>query len=634
MPLSYLKRPVFGLVVLYMLVLAILHGRGSFAANVPQDMGSLRWRYRVMVEAVAVSPLTENRLGEKVYLEALTAGGLPFRQRVLAYLPKAGPLNKFIRPGMRVRLEGKLRFPRRARNPGEYDEREFLDDRGVGWIMKARKLSILSTEVPLGWRLRSWAEAVRRMVQDRFDKTLGPEEARIMTGLCLGYKGPLDRQTNKAIQDAGVMHLIVPSGAKVAFVLLLGEWLGSRLLPPGARFVLAGVVGGFYTLMVGAEAPYARAFLAWLALRGSGLMGREPGSFQAMMLSALAILLLRPRDLFGAGFQMTYLAVFGLVLAMPKVNEALPGRWPGWLRGSVQVLAVSFIVQFALWPTFAAYFGRGALVGVFANILLVPASGLMMGAGFLLAFAGDGPWGLLPWVVSGIARVFVRICFWFASLPGAAVDLAPFSVVELGVYYLLLSGMLVLPRWKPAACLSACGLLLWGGTVLAGMARPVTRVRFICLAKGRAALVAFPDGRHWLVDAGGPAGTVLQVMKDRRVRRLDRVMVTGLGRERWGGLARVLQEVPVGSVTFPTGEVPALLGRWLGEARAKGVPVAADGSVGALRLMAGKICFDFTGELPAVRRGEAEYSIIGPRLRWRSIEVTTDGEKAEIDIPL
>ncbi|MBI5625479.1 MAG: ComEC/Rec2 family competence protein [Elusimicrobia bacterium] len=633
MPLSYLKRPVFMATVLYMLVLVFLHWRGSFSADPPKDMGSLRNRYGALVVAVVASPLTENRLGEKVYLRAEEVSSLPFEQEVLAYLPKAGPFNKSLRPGMKVRLEGRLRLPRRPRNPGEYDEKGFLDDRGVGWIMRARTLSIVSSRVPWHWTLRAWAEAGRRRVQDRFEASLGPEEARIMTGLCLGFKGPLRRELNRAVQDAGVMHLLVPSGAKVAFVILVAEWLGAWFLPPLGRFAAAGAVGGYYTLMVGADAPYARACLAWLALRGAGLLGREPGSFQAIALSALLILGLRPRDLFAVGFQMTYLAVSGLVLAMPQLNKVVPDRWPGWLKGSVQVLAVSVIVQVMLWPTFAAYFGRGAVVGVFANILLVPVSGVMMGGGFLLALAGDGPWGAFAWAAAVGARLFVRACFWFASLPGAAVDLAPMSQVETAVYYLLLLGVLALPRWRASGVLVSLGLILWGGTALAGALEPRTRVRFVCLPKGRAALVRFPDGRRWLVDAGGPAGTVLRVMKDERVRRLDRVVVTGLGRERWGGLERVLAEVPVGSVTVPAGEAPPRLGRCLDGARAMGIVVEADPAAPGFVVAAGRIRFDFSGELPAVRRGEAEYSIIGPRLRWRSIEVTTDGEKAEIHIP-
>ncbi|MFA6318763.1 MAG: ComEC/Rec2 family competence protein [Elusimicrobiota bacterium] len=633
MPLSYLKRPVFVATLLYMLFLVFLHSRGYFAADAPADMGSLRYRSNAGVTAVVGSPLTENRLGEKVYLEGETVEDLPFEQRVLAYLPKGGPLNKSLRPGMKVRVQGRLRFPRRARNPGEYDEKAFLGEKGVGWIMKVRTLEVVSERMPWPWRLTAWAEAARRHVQDRFESSLEPEEARIMTGLCLGFKGPLRRELNKAVQDAGVMHLLVPSGAKVAFVILAVERLGVRFLPPTGRYLVAGVVGGFYTLMVGADAPYARACLAWLALAGARLAGREPGSFQAMTLSALAILILRPRDLFAAGFQMTYLAVSGLVLAMPKVNDAVPKAWPGWLRTSTQVLAVSAIVQLALWPTFAAYFGRGAVVGVFANILLVPASGVMMGAGSLLALAGDGPWGILAWGAGALARTFVRTCFWFAALPGAAVDLSPMSVLETAVYYLLLLGALVLPRWRASALLLSCGLFLWGGHAAAAAVRPATRVRFICLPKARAALVTLPDNRRWLVDAGGPAGTVLRVLKAERVRRLDRIVVTGLGRERWGALERLLREVPVSSVTVPPGARSERLDRWLREAGERGVAVALDEAVGRFRLPAGKVCFDFSGERPVVRRGEAEYSIIGPRLNWRSIEVTTDGEKAEIQIP-
>ena len=194
-----------------------------------------------------------------------------------------------------------------------------------------------------------------------------------------------------------------------------------------AAFITVILVGGFYTLMVGAEAPYTRAFWAALALGFCQLSGRESGAFQAMSLAALLTLLCEPRELFSAGFQMTYASVFGLVVAMSRLQGAVPDL-PRWLRAAAGVAAASLLVQAMLWPIFANTFGRGSLVGVLANLVLIPAVGFMMAAGFGAWLAGslsDASGPLLGRALGMLAWLFVRVCRFFASWPGAAVISPP-----------------------------------------------------------------------------------------------------------------------------------------------------------------------------------------------------------------
>src|SRR5437879_4092159 len=127
MPLCCLRRPLFLALILYMLVLAALHARGAFAAAAPPELLRFRFQPAVKLEGTVVSPLREDFRGEKLFLLAERADGAPFPQKVLVYLPKDAA-NGSIRPGQTLTLEGALRLPRPARNPGEFDERAFLSD--------------------------------------------------------------------------------------------------------------------------------------------------------------------------------------------------------------------------------------------------------------------------------------------------------------------------------------------------------------------------------------------------------------------------------------------------------------------------------------------------------------------------
>jgi competence protein ComEC len=519
-------------------------------------------------------------------------------------MPKAD-IDRSLRPGQEVELEGKLRLPRPARNPGEFDEKALLHDRGASWIMRVSAVRVWGAG-SWCWLGKAWAESGRQDFEGFLLRVVNPDEARVLAGLCLGFKGPLRRDWNRAVQDAGAMHLLVPSGAKVAFVMLAVLWWARHCrLWPGPRLACAALAGGFYTLMVGADAPYTRAYFGGLVLGLCQLSGRDSGAFQAMCWSALITLLWEPRELFSVGFQMTYAAVAGLVVAMPNVQGLAPKSWPRLARAGVQVLAVSVIVQVMLWPIFANVFRRGSVIGVLANLLLVPASGVFMAGGWGAWFVSElwpGGARFMGPVLSVAAQGFIRVCQGFAGLPHAAVDLAPMSPAAVIVYYLLAMSVLVWPAWRPSLGLGMAGFLLWiACSGVSALTRPELRV-LLMRQPGHPALLSFRDDKHWLVDPGNNVAAVLKILQTRRVSAVDKVVLTRPVKPR--SLARLAAGIGIG--TLERAEPP-----WT--------------------YCQGAVCCEFGGpDGPRVLKGEAQYSIIPSRLKLSAVTVVVDGGSASI----
>jgi ComEC/Rec2-related protein len=607
MPLSYLRRPLFLCLLAYVCLLAFLHNRGFFRLPPPAILERYHHLKNARIHGRVVSPLKEDFRGPKVFIATDSLDSRPFPHKLLAYLPKDTDWTS-LRPGMPVELTGSLRLPRMPRNPGEFDEKAFLEDRGASCIMSAESLEVLGP-YPWNWLPKAWAESARQSLEGFFKRTLPADEAHIFSGLTLGFKGPLRRDWNRTIQDAGATHLIVPSGAKTAFVMLCVAFLATLLrLPPYPRLALAILVGGFYTLMVGAEAPYTRAFWGGTALGICLISGRDSGAFQATVLAALLTLLWDPKELFGVGFQMTYAAVLGLIMAMPGLQAATK-RLPRWLGRLVCVAAISVIVQAMLWPQFANTFGRGSVVGVLANLILVPASGLLMAIGF-------GAWSIGSWipasqpllgqVLGSLARLFVATCHAFASLPYAAIDLSPMSAKAVLVYYLLAGAVLLLPRWKASAATAAAGLIVWAGTAAAGrLGTPALSILLLRLPPAYPALITFADGRQWLVDPGTKVAALRKALRERGAVKLDRLVLTGPWPKR--AQERLRQSLS-----------------WREKVQAPA----------PWKFCEKEVCFEFGGpDGPRVLRGEVQYSIIPERLKSGAVEVATDGRQAEVRSP-
>ena len=582
-PRSWLRRPLLWLLVAYGALLWRRRQAGPFCP--PPDPALLAaGRAPRRVEAMALGPAAEDQQGAKVEARLLSVDGRPEPgdQRALVRLSRA-TIFDLPRPGERFEAEGPLVLPREARNPGDFDERRLLADRGVQWSLRA---SSLRATAPAGGasRVLAAAESVRRAVERAYRAELPEVDARLMAGLTLGFKGPLPRALSRAVQDAGVMHLLVPSGAKEAFVLaalaLAGRVLGA---PPWACLALEASGGGFFVLLVGAQPPYVRAYVAWTAARAGRLLGRDAGALHALVLAAWAQLLWRPAALFSLGFQMTYAAAAALACGLPALAGAVSRRRGRLARAALLALAVTALVEAALWPLLAASFGRAALCGALANAVLVPAAWPLEAGGFGLAAARAAGLrrlaGALAAADGAALSGFQAACRFFSSLPLAAVELSPLAPEAAAAYYLALCALTCARRARVRALLLAVSAALWLGGLAVRRARaPELEAVYLSLPRGR---------RCAVVRRAGGAPTLVV---DGRAFAAPRKAALALG---WGEPAETV-----------------LLDRrpgWL----------ACDG----------RVCFSFAR--PAVRSRRGECSII-PVLRDGAARVSTDGNRVEI----
>ncbi len=590
MILTWLRRPLTILLAAWIAITAALKARGDFEPAGSARLRPFLGREETAVEGMVVSPAREDRRGRKIVLQSRRVEARALKTRLLAYLPSDMPAPSLPMPGETWRLVGRLRRPRLARNPGEFDERGYFADHGISAIMDVRDLERRSRSGLGRWSLVRSAEKTRRFVEESVEDAFESREPQgVLEGMLLGEKNLLPLGARRDAQDAGVMHLLVPSGTKIAFAMAGAEIAGLALgLWPWQRFIVGSALGGYYTLVVGALPPYLRAFLTISALYASRLWGRGVGAgFQALTLSALAILAFDPAALFDAGFQMTYLAVLGLLAAMPapKARDGRERAGSRLLRRAADSLRATFVVELMLWPLFAKLFHRGPLAGALANPVAIPLAAVLSALGWGLCLARA--LGLTPLyrgsalLAGWLASFFRRLCAAFAHLPFASTDLPAMAPSEIALYYLLVAALL-LPKSARVRRLVAAAALLAGSaawTARKAFAPPFEVCR-LWSGNAEAALLRFHGGMSLALASPGGAG---------RARRALRA----LG---WGEARRV--------VVVPWREIP---------------PV---------RL--GRFSFAFPERLVLRREPSGQCDIIPLQLGLGAALISSDGSKLEI----
>lgn len=533
--------------------------------------------------------------GSRFSLSGVYIGNKPLDGSVMVY-SSSGP---YVSYGDRISLNGRMTKPAGSYMPGGLDWREYLYKKGIIAEVRASDIKLLE---PASGAVAA-ARAVRERILSAFYSCLSAEKAAVLSGMVIGEKRNIPDKLKTDFQDSGTMHLLVASGSNVGFVTLIVYWIAGLFGIRKRRSCFAALaVSGIYVTACGLDMPLVRAYIMFAAGMTAYSFHRETDAFQALILAATVILLFSPLSLFDAGFQLSFLAVYGLATGMSiwdgKIRKyvgeiILPGYFPGFLKktvtAAVSLVTASFFAQLFLLPLLAVYFHKISLVSFISNLFLVPAAEAGMALGFLLSFL---PQGTAAAVLAGKALSVFMDCFlfcvnFFAGLPFASVPVPEPSFLMTGGFYTLAFAFshasLTGTRAYINYSLFTAGLL----SVTAALFVPHNkfskgRLYIFSDDKGWGAMAALPSGLY-MMNASADGGKLAEAVLDSGNMTVEALVLTSSAEGNYGGLEEFSKIIRIKSLLMPFGAVPAglkeLAGKgqipypellWPGEKKASG----------------------------------------------------------------
>jgi competence protein ComEC len=407
-------------------------------------------------------------------------------------------------PGDEIELVASIR-PREPRN-----EAERLGP--VGFSLVCKSFSLVGSEIPrsgpggLAGELNALLHGkLRRLVGGHQERESG---ADLVDALLLGRPAEIDPEARHRYRRTGLAHLLSISGFHVALILMgidrLGSLLGLRI---GARLVVGAGVALFFVPFAGAAPPLIRAAAVAALFAAARLLERPPASLSILAAAALGELALFPEDLFDPGFELSYAAAFGLLVATGPLRRRL-APLPGWLASAI---AASLAAELGSAPVVLALFGAIPLYGVLANLISAPLLVLAAGTGSAaLALAS-----LLPPIAARLlelASLLTRLgeqpLEVLSRAPCALLRPAPLSAVVLSAGSLAVLAAVGWGGGRRARWMLGIGLaaIVAGAIPLRSQPAPdELRVAAIDVGQGDSFLVR-AGGASLLVDGGGGRG--------------------------------------------------------------------------------------------------------------------------------
>ena len=333
--------------------------------------------------------------------------------------------------GTRLQILAKLHPARNYRNPGAFDYEGYLRDNGIRVLGSAEAKDLERLPGFSGSRIQLWRTRVHASIIAKIHQLWPASQAELMDAMVLGEESFLRNATRTEYQRSGTYHVLVVSGMNLSILAFAIFWaLRQFRVDPAVAAITTVVVSFAYAFVVGVGPPVWRAALMLAIYLGARLLYRGRNMMNAIGAAALGILIADPHALFGASFQLTFLAVFiiagigspilerttlpyarGLRLLQAasydlhvapevaqfrldlrmlagrlkrfignRLSRALPANLMRVAIGAGELIFISALMQAGLALLMAYYFHRATTMGMPANLAVIPLTQVLMPA--------------------------------------------------------------------------------------------------------------------------------------------------------------------------------------------------------------------------------------------------------------
>lgn len=473
--------------------------------------------------------------------------------------------------GDRIRFAARIVLPHRLGLPGEFDYPRYLSFQNIYALARIATVDQIvlirgADKDSLFRRIDLASRQIGNIIRVALPDN---DVSSVLVALLLGDQKLIPDKLADAYTRAGVNHILSVSGFHVGIityfivqlVLLLATRFELLVLSCNLRrmvLLLTLPAMLLYLLLTGAAPATTRSVIMLATFIMALYVEREADPVNALLISAFVLLALNPPALFDISFQLSFIALWGIVIFVPHFMGKFHAIKPGWPRSTLQFVASSCAASFVTVVPVLFVFNQASLNGIVSNFLIVP----LLGYGAVLSGFCALPFIYMNTSLAHLALwpagKFVSVSNWlvmsFAELP-----LIRFH----GITYLdmlaFLAFMCVVTffrsrKLKAVLCMALPSLAIISHVAAPSQADGRLHINMLSVGQAESLLVRTPAGITMLIDGGGYLSENRRDFGERilapalfklGVQRIDQMVLTHSHPDHIGGLPFIARMFPV-----------------------------------------------------------------------------------------
>lgn len=314
--------------------------------------------------------------------------------------------------GNNVLIEGKIKEPENFDE--KFDYKSYLAKDDIYLIVKNPKIVLLSKGED--YLIYRYLYKFKNKLEGIFKDNLPEPHASLLSGITLGSRSGLPKDVLDDFSKTGTSHIVALSGYNItAIAVFVMAILSYFMISGNISFLISMAVIIIFVLMTGASASVVRAAVMGILVLIAHQQGRLYTAKNALIFAGAVMVFLNPKILkFDVGFQLSFMAVLGLILLSPWIEKKIKNMPE--IFGMKKALIATLSAQIFVLPLILYYFGTISWISPLVNILILPAVPIAMLLGFFGSFSGLvflpfakvflwPAWLFLSWIL-GVVKLF------------------------------------------------------------------------------------------------------------------------------------------------------------------------------------------------------------------------------------
>jgi competence protein ComEC len=272
-------------------------------------------------------------------------------------------------------------------NPFQFNYRNYLKKQGIHHQVFLRN-SACSVKKSSKKSIYKIADDFRRYIEESLrGNGFKNEELAVVKALLLGQRSDISKELLQDYTRAGAIHILAVSGLHVGIIMLILSSFFKPLerLKNGKLFktILVVLFLWIFAVIAGLSASVVRAVTMFSIVSVGLTFNRKTLVLHSVITSMFVLLLFKPMFLFDVGFQLSYLAVFSIVIIQPKLSSLWNPNWK-IVEKFWQLFTVSIAAQIGVLPISLFYFHQFPGLFMLSNLIIIPFIGMILIGGIVI----------------------------------------------------------------------------------------------------------------------------------------------------------------------------------------------------------------------------------------------------------
>ncbi len=364
-------------------------------------------------------------------LQVISQGkSIPVDGNLMIYFEKDSTILAQLKYGTRIIIKNTSQEIKGPQNPYEFNYKRYLAFNQIyrqAYITKNNFALIDQLGGNILWKIAYQAQAFFNVSLLKYVQ--GVNEIAISKALLYGYDDEIDPELVRAYSNTGTLHVLAVSGMHVGLIFwlinLVLKYFDKRQYQRVLKAIISLIIIWAYSLLCGLSPSILRASVMFSFVALGNIVKNKPNVNNTLAASAFVLLLFDSNMIANVGFQLSFLAVFGIVNIQKYFKQWF--SFNSKIGNEVwNIISVSIAAQLATFPLGLFYFHQFPVYFIASNLLIIPLTTLVIFVAIAMIFMA----GLaqlfsvftyaamaLGWAVKWLIYITNIIVLWLEKLP-------------------------------------------------------------------------------------------------------------------------------------------------------------------------------------------------------------------------